>query len=338
MNSTRGCAGSIRRTGQRRSAGSHTTRSYQAARLIWEARPAAYYAYSGHEHHANTTQTARAISILYTLTGCFDALGGNLLFPVPPSAPVTGEDLPAAKNMAPTVGLADRPLGPARSGNVTTSELYRAILEGKPYPIRGLVGFGANILLSHTDRAHGRKALAALDFYAHADLFMTPTAEMADVVLPSASCFEREALRLGFEISPEAQEHIQLRQAVIPPLGHSRPDTAIIFDLAARLGLSAQFWDGDIDAAYRHQLSRAGVTLAQLRETPGGVQDQVDHAACKYCPGECGRHAARLRHAVAPGRDLFRNVPQPRLPAVAGVRGTAGRSRRPRPTWQSAFR
>ena len=254
----------------------------QAARLIWEARPAAYYAYSGHEHHANTTQTARAISILYALTGCFDALGGNLLFPVPPSAPVTGEDLPAAKNMAPTVGLADRPLGPARSGNVTTSELYRAILEGKPYPIRGLVGFGANILLSHTDGAHGRKALAALDFYAHADLFMTPTAEMADVVLPSASCFEREALRLGFEISPEAQEHIQLRQAVIPPLGHSRPDTAIIFDLAARLGLSAQFWDGDIDAAYRHQLSRAGVTLAQLRETPGGVRIKLTTQLAKY--------------------------------------------------------
>ncbi|WP_430645002.1 molybdopterin-dependent oxidoreductase [Bradyrhizobium vignae] len=49
------------------------------------------------------------------------------------------------------------------------------------------------------DPARGRAALAALDFYAHADLFMTPTASFADVVLPIASCFEREALKIGFE-------------------------------------------------------------------------------------------------------------------------------------------
>src|SRR5262249_28283096 len=36
-----------------------------AARLIWEARPVSYYAWSGHEQHANTTQTARAMSLLY---------------------------------------------------------------------------------------------------------------------------------------------------------------------------------------------------------------------------------------------------------------------------------
>ncbi|MBS0641013.1 MAG: molybdopterin-dependent oxidoreductase, partial [Proteobacteria bacterium] len=189
----------------------------EAARLIWQSRPTAYYAYSGHEHHANTTQTARAMSILYALTGCFDQPGGNVLFPSVPAAPVTGEDLPAAKGMRPVVGLADRPLGTAKSGNVTTDDLYRAILEGKPYPIRGLLGFGCNMLLSHAASAHGRKALASLDFYAHIDLFMTPTAEQADIVLPAATCFERETLRLGFEISPEAQAHIQLRPAVIPP-------------------------------------------------------------------------------------------------------------------------
>ena len=50
--------------------------------------------------------------------------------------------------------------------------------------MRGLIGFGANMLLSHADGVRGRKALAALDFYAHADLFMTPTAALADVVLP----------------------------------------------------------------------------------------------------------------------------------------------------------
>src|SRR5215470_13175089 len=78
----------------------------EAARLIWHARPASYYAWSGHEHHANVTQTARAMSLLYALTGSFDRPGGNVLFPAPPAAPITGEELPAARRLAPAVGLA----------------------------------------------------------------------------------------------------------------------------------------------------------------------------------------------------------------------------------------
>jgi len=273
----------------------------EAARLIWHSRPVSYYSWSGHEQHANVTQTARAMSLLYALTGCFDAPGGNVLFPAPQAAPVTGEDLPAAKRKAATLGLAERPLGPALSGSVTTSELYRAILDRQPYQIRGLLGFGSNMLLAHADGAHGRKALAALEFYAHCDLFMTPTAEMADVVLPVASCFEREALRLGFEISPDAQSLIQLRRAVVPPPGEARPDTNIIFDLAARLGLGAQFWDGDIDAAYRHQLAPSGVTLEQLRAAPRGVRVALQTRHAKYAETDAN---GTLRGFATPSRRI----------------------------------
>src|SRR6266567_3923694 len=87
----------------------------------------------------------------------------------------------------------------------------------------------------------------------------TTEAARADIVLPIASCFEREALKIGFEIDTEAQSLVQLRQPVVPPPGEARPDTDFIFDLAARLGLSEHFWHGDIDAAYRHQLSPSGV-------------------------------------------------------------------------------
>jgi anaerobic selenocysteine-containing dehydrogenase len=254
----------------------------EAARLIWQARPVAYYAWSGHEQQANATQTARAMSLLYALTGCFDARGGNVLFPSPKSASVTGEELPAAKNLAPTLGLAERPLGPARSGNVTTRELYRAVLEGEPYPIRGLLGFGSNMLLAHADGGRVRAALAKLDFYAHCDLFMTPTAEMADVVLPVASAFERDALRFGFEISPEAQSLIQYRAPIAPPPGEARSDTAIVFDLAQRLGLGEAFWNGDIDTAHRHQLAPSGVTLEQLRAAPGGIRVPLKTQYRKY--------------------------------------------------------
>jgi hypothetical protein len=74
----------------------------EAARTIWHARPVSYYAWSGHEHHANTTETARALAMLYALTGSFDAPGGNVLLPSVPTRSITGEDLPAAKRLAPT--------------------------------------------------------------------------------------------------------------------------------------------------------------------------------------------------------------------------------------------
>jgi anaerobic selenocysteine-containing dehydrogenase len=261
----------------------------QAARLIWEARPVSYYAWSGHEQHANVTQTARAMSLLYALTGSFDQRGGNVLFTAPPAAPIGGQDLPSARQMAPTLGLAERPLGPARWGSVSTRDLYRAILEGQPYPVRAVLGFGANMLLAHADGNHGREALKALEFYAHADLFMTPTAEMADVVLPVASAFEREALKFGFEVSAEAQSLVQLRPAVVLPPGEARPDTAIIFDLATRLGLAEQFWHGDVEAAYRHQLAPTGITLEQLRAAPGGVRLPLPTRYAKHAePGANG--------------------------------------------------
>jgi anaerobic selenocysteine-containing dehydrogenase len=199
-----------------------------------------------------------------------------------PAAAITGEELPSAQRLAPALGLAERPLGPARWNNITSSDLYRAILEQQPYPVRGLLGFGANLLLAHANVRRGREALAALEFYAHADLFMNPTAELADVILPVASPFEREALKIGFEISPEAQALVQLRQPVVAPPGEARADTEIVFDLAGRLGLGEHFWGGDIEAAYRHQLAPSGVTLEALRAAPGGVQVPLQTCHTKY--------------------------------------------------------
>jgi anaerobic selenocysteine-containing dehydrogenase len=177
-----------------------------AAELIWRSRPVSYYAWSGHEHHANTTETARAMALLYALTGSFDQRGGNVLFASVPNPTVTGEDLPAARRMAPAVGLEQRPLGPAKWNNVSAADFCRAVIEGDPYAICGLIDFGSNLLLAFSDPVKGRRALSALDFYAHADLFMNPTAELADIVLPVASCFEREALSADAILFPRAND------------------------------------------------------------------------------------------------------------------------------------
>jgi anaerobic selenocysteine-containing dehydrogenase len=86
-----------------------------------------------------------------------------------------------------TLGMQEQPLGPSQTGSVTSNDLYRAILDHTPYAIRGLVGFGANLLVSHAEPDLAAAALQALEFCVYADLFMTPTAALADVVLPVAT-------------------------------------------------------------------------------------------------------------------------------------------------------
>ena len=244
----------------------------RAARLLWEARPVAYFAWSGVEQQSSSTQIFRAISLLYALTGSFEAEGGNLLFPSVPTAGIAGDDLMTPAQRGKTLGVPDRPIGPGRLEWVTTDELYTGILERRPYAVRAVVGFGANLLMAHAESQRGRDALAALNFFVHADLFMTPTAVMADIVLPVASPFEREGLKIGFDVSPAAQSLVQLRPRVVAPRGEARGDTEIVFDLAVRLGLGSHFWNGDVDAAYRHQLGPSGVTLETLRAHPDGVR------------------------------------------------------------------
>ncbi len=259
-----------------------------AARMLWEARPVAYYAWSGVEMQTNATQIARAIAQLYALTGSFDSPGGNVLFSGVPTTNVGGVELLPPEQRMQNLGLGERPLGPSRWQHVTSEELYRGILEQQPYAVHGLVDFGSNLLLSHSDGRRGRQALAALDFYVHSDLFMNPTAELADIVLPVASAFEREALIFGFEVSAEAQSRVQLRKRVVAPRGEARSDTEIVFDLANRLGLGHYFWGGDIQAAYQHQLGPSGLTLEDLHRQPGGVQVPLETRYRKFAEQQDG--------------------------------------------------
>ncbi len=270
-----------------------------AARMLWDARPVSYFAWAGVEQHTNTTQIARALGLLYALTGSFGSEGGNVRFAAPPSASITGEELMPPAQRARTLGRADRPLGPAQAGYITSEELYHAILDEEPYPVRGLVAFGSNLLLAHSDTLRGRDALRALDFYVHADLFMNPSAELADIVLPVASPFEREGLKIGFDTSTEAQSLVQLRRPVVDPIGEARGDTEIVFDLACRLGLDAHFWNGDIDAGYRYQLAPSGITLEELRAHPEGVRVPLE---TRYRAFEAERDGALTGFATPTGR------------------------------------
>lgn len=248
------------------------------ARTIWESRPLAFYTWSGLEQQSGATQTLRALNVLYALTGSLDAPGGNVLFEAVPANSVEGKEFLSGERPS-TVGADQRPLGPARFEFVTGEDLYGAALDGR---VTTMVGFGGNPVMAHADSSRGRGALRSLDFFVQADLFMTPTAELADIVLPVASPFESEALKIGFEYSQEAQSLVQLRRPLVPPRGEARSDLQIVFALATRLGLGEHFWDGDIDAAFRHQLAPSGITLEELREHPEGVRVPLATRHRKY--------------------------------------------------------
>jgi len=141
-----------------------------------------------------------------------------------PVHPATGQpdrrsELLAPEQRAKAIGLDERPLGPARFEFITGHDFYTAALDGRA---RALVNFGSNLVIAQGDSARGRDALAALDFMVHADMFLSPTADLADIVLPVAMPFEVEALRLGFEVSQEAQSLVQLRRPVQAPRGEAR--------------------------------------------------------------------------------------------------------------------
>jgi anaerobic selenocysteine-containing dehydrogenase len=254
----------------------------QAAQLLFASRPVSYFAWTGVDQHTNATQTGRAIALLYALTGSFDAPGGNVLWTKVPTPNLDGRAHLSAAQHAKTLGLQTRPLGPSQTGSVTSDDLYRAILDHTPYAIRGLVGFGANLLVSHAEPDRAAAALRALEFCVYADFFMTPTAALADVVFPVATAWEREALKIGFDVSQEGESLVQWRAPVIAPCGEARSDTWIVFELARRLGLGQHFWDGDVTAAYREMLVPSGLTLEAVQQAPAGLRVPLTTRYRKY--------------------------------------------------------
>jgi anaerobic selenocysteine-containing dehydrogenase len=253
-----------------------------AAGLLWRHRPVAHFTWTGLEQQSNATQTDRAIAILHALTGSLDVPGGNVHFAQVPVNDVSGSELRDAAQWQKALGLDARPLGIGKSGWILSDDLYRAVIEARPYRVRALVGFGLNLLLSHADAGRGAEALRRLEFHVQSDLYLTPTAAYADIVLPVASAWEREGLRVGFDLDQDACELVQFRPAVVAPRGEARADIDIVFDLAVRLGLGKHFWHGDIEAALDYRLAPSGLSLEKLRANPRGIRVPLETAYQKY--------------------------------------------------------
>jgi anaerobic selenocysteine-containing dehydrogenase len=243
----------------------------KAADLIAGADSVAYYAWNGVGQSVTATQTDRAISILYALTGNYGRKGGNVPGGAAPFVDISGPELLSATQRGKALGLAERPLGPGLQGWVTARDVYKAVLTKAPYPVRMLMSFGTNLLVSQPDTETARQALAALEFHVHADFFVNATARYADIILPVATSWEREGLRTGFDGSLEGLRHVQLRPPVVAPVGEARSDTDIVMGLASGLGLGDRMFDLDADRGHDAVLARTGLTVGMLRASPAGL-------------------------------------------------------------------
>jgi anaerobic selenocysteine-containing dehydrogenase len=260
---------------------------WKAAQLLAHSRPVSMYMWNGVGQHTNASQTNRAIALFYTLLGDFDRPGGNVVFPAARVNSVDGRELLEPKSREERIGFKERPLGPpAKPGNCTAYDVFTAILEGRPYPVKAVLNFGSNTVISTGDSLRAREAFCALEFAVATELFMTPTAELCDYVLPATSFLEMANLTTGFRHRPVGKGHLQYRPAVVPPLAERRSDTWIIFELARRLGLGDRFWNGDIEAGYAYELAPTGITLEQLKNSPGGITLSLEPRYRKYAESD----------------------------------------------------
>jgi anaerobic selenocysteine-containing dehydrogenase len=292
----------------------------KAAEIIGLARSVAYYAWNGVGQSPTATQTDRAISLLYALTGSYGREGGNVPGNAATFVDISGLDLLQTAQRDKALGLAERPLGPGLQGWVTARDVYRAILDGAPYPVRMLVSFGTNLLASQPDSETARRALTKLDFHVHSDFFVNATARYADILLPASTSWEREGLRTGFDTTLEGLRLVQLRPAVIAPLGESKSDTDIVMGLVARLGMSNQFFGGDVDRGHDAVLAESGLTVAALRAKPEGISVEGRVALNAHeAPGADGhpRGFPTPTRRMEVYSERLRDAGYPPLPSVA---------------------
>jgi anaerobic selenocysteine-containing dehydrogenase len=222
-------------------------------------------------HHTNGVQNHRAIICLSGLTGNFDAPGGNYVVPETwihlGTAYRTRQDefmFPRSfESMPPRVGQEKFPVWADLIPESQAMCLPDQILSAEPYPIKAVVAFGYNHRM-WPGNDHLVESLKKLDFFVDIDLFMTDTARMADIVLPVCSSFERSELRFY------PGNHVIYTQPVIPPVGQSKPDSEIIFELAKRITPDDELMGQGYEAALDWILEPSGLTIEELKKHPAG--------------------------------------------------------------------
>ncbi len=197
------------------------------------------------------TDTALALGTVATVTG-------NV------SATFSGGHLPTVLNWKPFLHADPEKPSYSRLGIL---QLYDAVISGKPYPVKAVWFSFINFLNQCADSSKiVNEIFPELEFIVSTDLFVTPTARYADILLPVCSYLEFS------DLIPFPYPYIQLQQKVMAPLYESKSDVDIAAGLANRLGLSEYFDEGEdgfIDLILDSKdPSLEGITREKLKQGP----------------------------------------------------------------------
>ncbi len=212
-----------------------------AARTYAETSPACMLWGSAMDACAASYQTARSLLILRALTGNIDCPGGDVLW-VPPKgvrqkSVFMNPDQEGAQFLPPekrdrAVTLGKFPLEKA----IHPPTFWQSVVTGSPYRVRGMWIAAANPLLSLTHPLVTEKALQDhLEFTVVSEFFMTPTASLADMVLPSAMWLETDDVVNLHKI------WCVLARKKVAQMGEVRDNREVILQLAHRLNLDEAF-------------------------------------------------------------------------------------------------
>ncbi|MFC1902108.1 molybdopterin-dependent oxidoreductase [Chloroflexota bacterium] len=238
----------------------------EAARMYATTKPASLHQRVAINQNINSTQTSRAIVTLVALTGNVDVPGGNLLqTPIKGCIPDCPFDLERGI-IEKRIGSQEYPLisGPEAPFDFVHGGLgIEAILTGKPYPLKGLFCWGGNPVMVMPDSKRVWEALKKLELFVVIDYFITPTAEVADYILPSATWLERD------EICREPYNNlIAARQKAIEPLFDCWDDAKIVLELSRKLPWADRKfipWNS-IDERNDYRVKGMGMTFNELKE------------------------------------------------------------------------
>jgi len=235
----------------------------ELARAVGAAAGCSFLMYTGLEYSNSGVQAIRAALVLQAVAGHLDAPGGKLIGS-PDRLRLHRHVTQPPAGARSAIGAAEFPAFHEVRREAHAALLPRAILEGDPYPVRGMIVSGTSILTAWPEPSLWRRALAALDLLVVINRFPTADTAYADLVLPATTMFEIESYQ-------EHHGHVELRRRVIEPLGEARNDFLIFAELADRLGYG-ELWPQTERGLVELALEGTGISYDELAAAPVGIE------------------------------------------------------------------
>jgi anaerobic selenocysteine-containing dehydrogenase len=224
----------------------------------------------------NTFQATRSLLILMGLTGNLDAPGGNVFYPAPKlNFFELWDKLPPEQEKKRLGGDRFKALNLTPYAYAHPPSLYHTILTEKPYPVKAYIVVGNNTVTCFPNTKRIIEAMKKLDLLVVQDIFMTPTAEYADIVLPAAGNLERDEPRFHLLTKGPQATFVDTVSQKLAELGERRSDWEFIIALGRKLGFEEYF--PALEDFANEGLKRLGITWDDLKKKPHGVEFPVEY-------------------------------------------------------------